>query len=98
MLLNYWMSLKTRMFGMLDPAQMGACFEPWLTLLVNRLDEDTLCTKTIAIDGKTLRGSVKAKGADAHHKRQDNDIDAVRLAERSGCEAFCESRPWPLGY
>ena len=57
-----------RVFGMLDPAQMNTCFEAWLTFLVNQLGEDAAPVKTIAIDGKTLAGSTKAKGVDDRHK------------------------------
>lgn len=54
-----------RVFARLDPAQMNACFERWITHLARSLD-DAGCatsTKTIAIDGKTLRGSNKARDA-----------------------------------
>jgi predicted transposase YbfD/YdcC len=53
-----------RVFGLLDPACMHLCFERWLTHLVQSLDnDDKASTKTIAIDGKTLRSSNVAKGA-----------------------------------
>ena len=54
-----------RVFGMIDPACMHACFERWLTFLVRSLDSDgdAAATRTIAIDGKTLRSSNAAKGA-----------------------------------
>lgn len=53
-----------RVFGLIDPACMHACFERWLTFLVRSLDHDgdTASVKTIAIDGKTLRSSNAAKG------------------------------------
>lgn len=53
-----------RVFGLIDPACMHACFERWLTFLVRSLDRDgeEASTKTIAIDGKTLRSSNAAKG------------------------------------
>ena len=52
-----------RVFARLDPAQMNACFERWITHLARSLDSDgeAASTKTIAIDGKTLRGSNKAR-------------------------------------
>ena len=53
-----------RVFGLIDPACMHACFARWLTFLVQSLDVDgsAASTKTIAIDGKTLRSSNTAKG------------------------------------
>jgi predicted transposase YbfD/YdcC len=53
-----------RVFGLIDPACMHACFERWLTFLVRSLDSDgdAAATRTIAIDGKTLRSSNAAKG------------------------------------
>ena len=51
-----------RVFGLLDPACMHVCFERWLTHLVQSLSPDA-ATKTIAIDGKTLRSSSAARGA-----------------------------------
>lgn len=53
-----------RVFGLIDPACMHACFERWLTFLVQSLDDgDAACAKTIAIDGKTLRCSNAARGS-----------------------------------
>lgn len=57
-----------RVFGLLDPVQMESCFEAWLTFLVNQFGEEDGPIKTIAIDGKTLRGSAKAKGTAEDHK------------------------------
>jgi len=51
-----------RVFGLLDPACMHLCFERWLTHLAQSLKPDAQ-TKTISIDGKTLRLSNAAKGA-----------------------------------
>lgn len=58
-----------RLFARLDPGQMNTCFERWIThldRLVNPLpgsdDGEVESTRTIAIDGKTLRGSNKARG------------------------------------
>jgi len=56
-----------RVFGMLDPACMHACFERWLAFLIKSLDDKT-SIKTIAIDGKTLRGSTKARDIDEEQK------------------------------
>jgi len=54
-----------RVFGLIGPACMHACFERWLTHLVQSLDVDDgkASTKTIAIDGKTLRCSNAARGS-----------------------------------
>jgi len=49
-----------RVFGLIGPSCMHACFERWLTHLVGSLDPSM--DKTIAIDGKTLRLSNAAKG------------------------------------
>lgn len=60
-----------RVFGLIGPACMHACFERWLTHLVRSLeagdsgDGSGASTKTIAIDGKTLRSSNAAKGVTA---------------------------------
>jgi len=56
-----------RVFARLDPAQMNACFERWITHLDALLHPDSGGSgggrRAIAIDGKTLRGSNKARGA-----------------------------------
>lgn len=51
-----------RVFARLDPTQMNACFERWITHLDALLHPDS-GRRTIAIDGKTLRGSNKARGS-----------------------------------
>ena len=51
-----------RVFARLDPAQMNACFERWVTHLYALVHPESAGCKTIAIDGKTLRGSNKARG------------------------------------
>ena len=57
-----------RVFARLDPAQMHACFERWITHLARSLDDDgqAASTKTITLDGKTLRGSNKARDSTDH--------------------------------
>lgn len=49
-----------RLFARLDPKQMNACFERWMSHLCLQL---TGQAKTIAIDGKTLRSSAPGSNA-----------------------------------
>ena len=42
---------------------MNACFEQWITHLDGLVNPQADHRRTIAIDGKTLRGSNKARGA-----------------------------------
>jgi len=54
-----------RVFARLCPKQMNACFERWMSHLCKALTGES---KTISIDGKTLRSSASAKGsADDQH-------------------------------
>lgn len=50
-----------RVFGLLDPDELGKCFARWVAHLSASLGVEA---KTIAIDGKTLRGSADAAGGD----------------------------------
>jgi predicted transposase YbfD/YdcC len=50
-----------RVFGLLDPDELGKCFARWVAHLSASLG---VKAKTIAIDGKTLRGSADAAGGD----------------------------------
>lgn len=50
-----------RVFARLDPAQMNRCFERWITHLDALVNPASDGRRTIAIDGKTLRGSNKAR-------------------------------------
>lgn len=55
-----------RVFARLAPAQMNACFERWINHLdglVNPQAGSPGARRTIAMDGKTLRGSNKARDA-----------------------------------
>lgn len=54
-----------RVFARLDPAQVNACFERWVTHLHRSLHpgDPQAQRQCIAIDGKALRGSNKARGA-----------------------------------
>jgi len=52
-----------RVFARLDPTQMNACFERWTTHLYALLHPQTQGRRMIAIDGKTLRGSNKARNS-----------------------------------
>jgi len=49
-----------RVFARLDPAALGGCFQRWIADLAGRLKPGAPGVKTIAIDGKTLRGSADA--------------------------------------
>ena len=46
-----------RVFGMLDPQELGACFLAWVESLVEKLD-----IELIHLDGKTARGSYDREG------------------------------------
>src|SRR3972149_7124820 len=48
-----------RVFARLCPKQMNRCFECWMSHLCQAITGES---KTIAIDGKTLRASASAKG------------------------------------
>lgn len=50
-----------RVFGLLDPDALGTCFARWVAHLSASLGVET---RTIAIDGKTLRGSADAANSD----------------------------------
>lgn len=50
-----------RVFGMLAPDELGKCFARWVTHLSASLGVEA---KTIAIDGKTLRGSADTASGD----------------------------------
>ena len=54
-----------RVFARLCPKQMNACFERWVSYLCRAITGES---KTIAIDGKTLRGSASATGIDDDQK------------------------------
>jgi predicted transposase YbfD/YdcC len=50
-----------RLFARIDPEQLGKCFDRWVRHLATRFK---LSVKTIALDGKTLRGSADAAGGE----------------------------------
>lgn len=74
-----------RVFGMLDPDQLGQCFARWVTHLASSLDIET---KTIAIDGKALRGSAdKANGDPALHLLTAWAHEAGLVLAQLACDA-----------
>ena len=74
-----------RVFARLDPEQLGKCFARWVTHLASSLGIET---RTIAIDGKTLRASAdKANGEPALHLLSAWAHEAGLVLAQLACDA-----------